>query len=95
MAVDFVEVGRKLRSFLEGLNAPVAVVGALALGAHGVARATRDLDLLTVRAVQAALVSFLESLGYETLHVSPGYSTHLHADAARGRVDRTWRTCRT
>jgi hypothetical protein len=76
-----------LRSFLEGLNAPVAVVGALALGAYGVARATRDLDLLTVRAVQAALVSSLESLGYETLHVSPGYSNHLHADAARGRVD--------
>lgn len=80
-------MGRELRSFLDGLNAPVAIVGALALGAYGVARATRDLDLVTVKTAQTALVSFLESLGYETLHLSTGYSNHLHAEGARGRVD--------
>jgi hypothetical protein len=85
--MEFVEVGRELRSFLEGLNAPVAIVGALALGAYGVARATRDLDFVTVKTAQKALVSFLESLGYETLHLSSGYSNHLHADEDRGRVD--------
>ena len=83
----FVEVAREIRSFLEQRDAPVALVGALALAAYGVARATRDLDLLTLRSVQPELVSFLESLGYETLHVSSGYSNHLHADAGRGRVD--------
>jgi hypothetical protein len=36
---------------------------------------------------QPRIVAFLESLGYETLHRSPGYSSHLHPLAALGRVD--------
>ena len=38
-------------------------------------------------AAQAPLVDFLEALGYETLHVSAGYSNHQHADADWGGVD--------
>ena len=33
------------------------------------------------------VLEFLESLGYETLHVSTGYSNHLHPLPAMGRVD--------
>jgi len=63
------------------------VVGALGLHAHGHSRATFDLDVVTVSAAQASLVGFLETLGYETLHVSAGYSNHQHADADWGGVD--------
>src|SRR5258708_16118146 len=33
------------------------------------------------------VVAFVESLGYETLHVSEGYSNHLHPEESLGRVD--------
>jgi hypothetical protein len=33
------------------------------------------------------LIAFLEQRGFETLHRSDGYSNHLHADAALGRLD--------
>lgn len=66
---------------------PYAVAGALGLHAYGHSRATFDLDLITVLAAQGVLVGFLEELGYETLHVSRGYSNHQHADADWGSVD--------
>jgi len=62
-------------------------VGALGLHAYGHDRATFDLDLATDAAAQQPLVSFLEGLGYETVHVSPGYSNHAHADGDWGNVD--------
>jgi len=36
---------------------------------------------------QAAMIQFLESLGYETLHRSTGYSNHRHAEREMGSVD--------
>jgi hypothetical protein len=50
------------------------------LHAHGITRATADLDLVTVREAQGALVESLERTGYETLYRSEGYSNHVHAD---------------
>ena len=47
----------------------------------------RDLDFVTEADVRERLVSFLESLGYETLYSSQGYSNHLHPDPELGRVD--------
>jgi hypothetical protein len=85
--VDLSRVMGRVADFLEGAGAPVALVGAHALQAYGVTRATIDLDLLTERGVQERLVPFMESLGYETLHRSDGYSNHLHADREWGRVD--------
>ena len=73
--------------FLAAEGHPVALVGALGLHAHGVTRATIDLDLVTLRDAQAALVPFLEGAGYETLYRSEGYSNHAHADPLFGRVD--------
>ena len=36
---------------------------------------------------QPLVIELVETLGYETLHRSTGYSNHLHADTALGRVD--------
>jgi Nucleotidyl transferase AbiEii toxin, Type IV TA system len=72
---------------LEEHGFPCAVVGGLSLHAFGRSRATFDLDLVTVAEAQGPLVAHLESLGYETLHRSAGYSNHSHADAELGSVD--------
>ncbi len=85
--MDFARVYGAIATFLEDRGAKVAVVGGLGLHGHGVTRATVDLDLLTEAPVQAALVAFLESEGYETLYRSPGYSNHLHTMDGLGRVD--------
>jgi hypothetical protein len=85
--VDFRRVLETLMAFFERERIRFAVVGAFGLAAYGRARATADLDVATERQVQARLVAFLESLGYETLHVSEGYSNHLHRDPVLGRVD--------
>jgi hypothetical protein len=85
--LDFVRVYDRIAGRLEEDGHPCALAGALALHAYGQSRATFDLDLLTVAAAQPALVALLSGLGYETLHVSAGYSSHQHAEAAWGGVD--------
>lgn len=73
--------------FLDKERVPYAVAGALALQAHGLSRFTADVDFVTEAGIRDRLVAHLESLGYETLHASPGYSNHLHPDPELGRVD--------
>lgn len=63
------------------------MIGAFALHAYGLSRGTFDLDFVTQSEAQPELLAFLESLGYETLHASAGYSNHLHPLAGLGRVD--------
>jgi hypothetical protein len=65
----------------------MAVIGGVALAAYGSPRMTLDVDLVTDSHAQDALVAFMESQGFATLHRSAGYSNHLHANPARGRVD--------
>lgn len=77
----------EVRGFLDREGIPFAIVGALALHTYGYSRATNDVDLLVGRDAQDRLVSFLEKRGFETLHRSDGYSNHLHADPACGRLD--------
>jgi hypothetical protein len=72
---------------LESDGRPFALAGALGLHAHGITRATTDLDLVTVREAQEELVRSLERAGYETLYRSEGYSNHAHSDPLLGRVD--------
>lgn len=72
---------------LERLNLRYAVIGGLALQALGLSRFTRDIDLVVENSGRDAVISFAESLGYETLHASEGYSNHLHADETMGRID--------
>jgi hypothetical protein len=85
--LDFARVFDRVAGLLDERGHPCAVVGALALHAWGLSRATFDLDVVTASAAQADLVALLQALGYETLHVSPGYSSHQHADADWGGVD--------
>jgi hypothetical protein len=73
--------------FLEEGGHRHALAGAVGLQALGLARFTADLDLVVPFEAQGPLIAFLESRGYETLHVSEGYSNHLHAEAALGRLD--------
>lgn len=76
-----------MSAFFERERFPYAVIGAFGLHAYGLSRATSDLDFVTVREAQPRTIEFLEGLGYDTLHVSPGYSNHAHPDPSRGRVD--------
>jgi hypothetical protein len=85
--VDFARTLGVLVDFFEREGLHYAAVGAFALHAYGLTRATLALDLATERGVQGRVVEFLEPLGYETLHRSAGYSNHAHPLADLGRVD--------
>ena len=85
--LDFVRVFDRIAGRLDEGRHPYALAGALALHAYGQSRATFDLDLLTVSAAQIPLLALFLDLGYETLHLSPGYSSHQHADPQWGGVD--------
>ncbi len=77
----------EVRGFLDREEIPFAIVEALALHTYGYSRATNDVDLLVGIEAQDRLITFLEERGFETLHRSGGYSNHLHADPALGRLD--------
>jgi hypothetical protein len=85
--VDFSRVIGEVVGFLDRENARFALAGAFALHAYGLSRATSDVDFVAEATVRERLVTFLESLGYETLYSSSGYSNHLHPDSEMGRVD--------
>lgn len=85
--MDFARTLSTIAAFLDEQNSRYALIGALALSAYGSARATLDLDLVVDRDAQNNLIVFMESLGFETLYRSDGYSNHLHPDPDSGRVD--------
>lgn len=93
--MHFDEVLRTFSTFFEAQSIRYAVIGGLALQAWGHSRFTRDIDFVVERDARDRVVSFVESLGFETLHVSEGYSNHLHADPALGRVDFMYVDART
>jgi hypothetical protein len=66
-----------LTEFFEREQIDYAVIGAFALHAYGYTRATQDIDFITRMEYQEKIVGYLESLGFETLNRSPGYSNHL------------------
>ena len=85
--MDFAKVLAEIARFLDARKARCGLAGAFALQAHGLQRATGDLDLVVESRAQPVLLAFVDSLGYERLHVSEGYSNHLHPDPAWGRID--------
>lgn len=93
--MDFALVLRIVRDWFDERRADWAVVGGLALAAHGAGRLTNDLDIVAPRSLQEEIISFLEQAGYRTLHRSEGYSNHLHGQAAFGRVDVVYVDART
>jgi predicted nucleotidyltransferase len=85
--MDFVKTLTAIAGFLDERGIHFALVGGLALTAYGSARSTLDVDLAVDAESQDNLIQFMESLGFETLYRSTGYSNHLHSDKAWGRVD--------
>lgn len=85
--MNFAAVLRTFGEFFERERIRYAVVGGVAVTAWGRVRSTKDLDFAIDGEEQARVVAFAESLGYETLFVSHGFSNHAHPDPALGRVD--------
>jgi hypothetical protein len=85
--VDFAAELRAVHDFLDVRGFRSAVIGGVALAAYGHPRMTLDLDVVTESAAQDALVTFMESRGFTTLHRSSGYSNHRHPERRHGRVD--------
>ena len=81
------KVIENLSSFFRREGIDFALIGAFALSAYGYVRATRDVDFVVRGKDQQKIVGFLESLGYETLHRSTGFSNHLHPLVNLGRID--------
>lgn len=69
---------RTLTEFFNRDHLDYAVIGAFALYAYGYTRATRDVDFITRFEYQDKIVRYLESIGFETLNRSEGFSNHLH-----------------
>lgn len=83
-----------LRSVLLALHATLdaegiahALIGGLALAAHGAGRATNDLDLVADGDRAADVDRVLAAHGFEPLHRSADVGNYVSADPARGRVD--------
>lgn len=85
--VDFEGELSNVGGFLQSKGFRCAVIGGVALAAYGHPRMTLDLDIVTESSAQDALVAFMESRGFRTLHRSTGYSNHRHDERLRGRVD--------
>ncbi len=85
--MNFRTVLETIIRFLKRENIHFVVIGAYALHAYGYVRATRDLDFLVREEDQEKIVRFLETLGYETVHRSKGFSNHIHQMAGLGRID--------
>lgn len=80
-------VFRSLAGFFKQAEIDHALAGAFALTGYGYLRATEDVDFIVRAAYQSRITAYLESLGYETIYRSAGYSNHLHPLAKLGRID--------
>lgn len=85
--MQFDEVLRTWKAFFEREGVRYALIGGLAVHAWGRSRLTKDVDFVVDASSRERVVAFAESLGYETLRVSAGYSNHEHADFELGRID--------
>jgi hypothetical protein len=85
--MQFDEVLRTFGTFFEQEQIRYALIGGLAVQSWGRSRLTKDVDFAVDRERQARVISFSESLGYETLYVSESFSNHAHDDPAWGRLD--------
>lgn len=85
--MDFDGVFQTVSGFLNEKGIRYAVIGGIALASYGLVRNTKDLDLVVEASGQDAIIQFLESRGYKTLHRSTGYSNHLHSDPSLGQID--------
>lgn len=73
------QIKEALQAFV-GLNTPPALIGGLALAAHNVVRATRDVDFLVDADDADRLHALLLGLGYQCIHRSQDAANYLRAD---------------
>jgi predicted nucleotidyltransferase len=85
--MDLERVLLRLTTALQEAEIDFALIGGLALAAHGAARATADLDLLAEGERDADVHRILLELGYECLHRTPDVANYAGSDPARGRAD--------
>lgn len=85
--MDLRSVLIELHAALQEASIRHALIGGLALAAHGAARATVDLDFLADGERSDALDRILRERGYECLHRTADVANYASEDPARGRVD--------
>lgn len=76
--MQFDEVLRTWITWFEEQSITYALAGGNALRAWGHDRPTYDVDFVIHGKDRGRVIAFAESLGYETVHVSAGYSNHYH-----------------
>jgi len=64
-----------------------ALIGGLAMAAHGAPRATVDLDFLADGMRAGDVDAVVRALGYEPIHRSEHAANYVADDPARGRID--------
>lgn len=85
--MKFKKTFQLLIDFFERERIDYALIGAFALKAYGYTRATQDVDFIVRQKDRKKIIANLESLGFETLYSSTGYSNHLHPLSGLGRID--------
>ena len=85
--MKFKKIFEFLISFFKKEKIDYALIGAFALRAYGYTRATQDVDFIVRYNDQGKIITYLESLGYETIYCSIGYSNHVHPIEGLGRID--------
>jgi hypothetical protein len=85
--MEFRDVVRTFADFFEREQIRWAVAGGLAVSAWGYQRMTHDIDFVVRGADRERVVAFAESIGYETVYASEGFSNHVHPSETFGRVD--------
>lgn len=73
------QIREALQAFT-GLHTPPALIGGLALAAHNVVRATRDVDFLADAEDADRLHALLLGLGYQCIHRSQDAANYVRAD---------------
>jgi len=85
--MNFKKIFHLLIDVFERKGIDYALIGAFTPQAYGYMRATQDVDFIVRQEDQKRIIENLESLGFETLYSSPGYSNHVHSLPRLGRVD--------
>ena len=83
----FKKIFQLLINFFERERIDYALIGAFALKAYGYIRATQDVDFIVREDDQKDIITNVESLGFETIYRSSGYSNHVHPLSGLGRID--------
>jgi len=85
--VDLRSVLVEIHTALRDAAIEHALIGGLALAAHGAARATTDLDLLADAERADDVDRIVRARGYDCLHRTQEVANYASADRPKGRVD--------